>query len=183
MHNGWAACLGFGVALGGTACKRDCTKGYTLQADGTCYSERIVGTALWDTGTAEDGPLGEPSQAQASGEVRAGAYGLQPGDGVFVELWSGQNYGLYGPERDHHAPDQDLPVSAETLLTEGAVPFSATIYAIPLRGFDLFVWVRVEPAGSPTPVFFEAPSNPYVLWEDEESPSIVISLNPDGDAP
>ncbi len=153
---------------------RDCTKGYVLQDDGTCFAEEVVGQDTLDSGQADAGP-GEPTQAVLAGEVRPGTMAVDAETSLVVELWASEGYDLYGPDRERRTPFDEAPLSAETLLTDGAVPFSATVRGISARGQDVFVWVEVETAAGP--VFVEAANNPYVLLRDQTLSTVVVTLD------
>ena len=153
---------------------RDCTKGYELLDDGTCFAEEIVGQDTLDSGQTDADP-GEPTQAVIAGEVRPGTMAVDAETSLVVEFWASEGYDLYGPDRERRAPFDEAPLSAETLLNDGAVPFSATVRGLSARGQDVFVWVAVETSAGP--VFVEAEENPYVLLRDQTLSTVVVILD------
>ena len=153
------------LAGGLIACREDCSPGYEQQKDGSCYAEEVVGSATWDTG--EPGEQAGPPLGQATlvGEARRGSLSLAREDRVYMEFWSSQNTGTFGPDRSESAPDAEQELSVDAILDRSVVSFSETFQNVSSRGAELFVYGRVERAGQP-PLYVSAKDNPVRLVLD-----------------
>lgn len=157
------------------ACKSDCRPGYTLRKDGVCYGTAVVGQEAWDTGDSAGGV--EPVSGTLDGEVRRGNVDLSTASSVKVEIWTGQQMGLYGPDRDRDDPEQEAALDVAALQAGETATFSEPHAVIPLRGIELFVYAAVEPEGSGRTRFYAAVANPYTLFQDIEPPSVEVVID------
>ena len=84
---------------------------------------------------------------------------------------------IYGPDRERGELTQEFSVDLEALQGGAAVEFSGEHPGIPLRGRDVFMYVRVDFSDGAAPAFFEAEANPYILFQEAESEPIVIPVD------
>jgi hypothetical protein len=166
------------AGLFGTSGCKTCEEGYEKRDDGICHATVVVGQETWDTGSSSsDGVPGTQVNAVVQGEVRPGDVDLAAAEAITVELWIDQDMDIYGPDREQGALTQEFSVDLETLKGGGAAEFSGEHPGIPLRGRDVFMFVRVDFSDRPAPAFFEAEANPYLLWQEEESDPVVIPVD------
>jgi|GEM_PF-5085414 len=158
-----------------SGCKQDCNEGYALQPDGSCYAKVFVGQETFDTGIREDHATFYDATVQ--GEVRRGNVDLDDAGAVSLEVWTSRNTDLYGPDRDDHDADQEFPLDLEALRSGETVTFSEVHPGIPLRGREIFVYVRVQPAESGRARFYAAEANPYVLFQDQTSEHVEVVID------
>jgi hypothetical protein len=166
------------VALAATSGCNRCEKGYTLQDDGTCYASVVVGAETWDTGVLDvDDDPGNVPMALVQGSVRPGDVELTNATELSVELWVDNFMDIYGPDRDSYEPTQNLDADLTGLQAGSSVDFSEEHPGIPLRGREVFMYVRVDFSDRPAPIFFEASDNPYLLRQNEDSELIEIVVD------
>jgi len=172
-------CVVFGAAaLAVTSGCRQCEKGYELQDDGTCYASVVVGSETWDTGSiADTDDPGNVPKAVVQGAVRPGDIDLTSASELTVELWVDNFMDIYGPDRDSYEATQEIEADLAGLQAGSTVDFSDEHPGIPLRGREVFLYVRIDFSDRPAPSFFEASANPYLLRQNEESEFIEISVD------
>jgi len=170
--------MGLLTTLSGLSGCKQCEKGYELQEDGTCYAQVTVGSETWDTGSEDrSDQLTEPSSAEVQGEIRPGDFDLTTATDLSVELWLDQEMDIYGPDRATGSPNQLFTADLAALQGGSTAEFSGEHPGIPLRGRDIFLFVRLDWSDRAEPTFFEADGNPYLLRQDAESERVVIQLD------
>jgi hypothetical protein len=163
-------CMALGVAC------QPCIDGYEPQADGACV---VVVTTQAERDTSENvGPNAQLETVEVLGEVIPGTLDLDGIAALEVQVWSGADMTLYGPDLAGARPFSRTTLDLDGLDAGQTDAFSFIVSAAGGRGTSVYVYAAAELEGGGH-FLVAAQQVPYRVEDDGLDEPVQVVLDAD----